>query len=99
MTSTTYRQSSTRDPAKDAVDRANTLYGRFPVRRLEAEAVRDRMLVAAGRLDVTPFGPPVAVVEGAAGEIGASDDKPRRSVYLQVRRSKPVAFLNAFDAP
>ncbi|QJW95872.1 PSD1 and planctomycete cytochrome C domain-containing protein [Frigoriglobus tundricola] len=99
MTSTTYRQSSKRDPAKDAVDRANTLYGRFPVRRLEAEAVRDRMLAAAGRLDLTPFGPSVPVVEDATGQIGTPDDKPRRSVYLQVRRSKPVAFLSAFDAP
>ncbi|MDY3552245.1 PSD1 and planctomycete cytochrome C domain-containing protein [Gemmata sp. JC717] len=99
MTSTTYRQSSRRDPAKDEVDRSNTLYGRFPVRRLEAEAVRDRILLAAGRLDLTPFGPPVAVVEDGAGQVGAPDDQPRRSVYLQVRRTKPVAFLSAFDAP
>jgi mono/diheme cytochrome c family protein len=34
MTSATYRQSSRRDPAKDAADRGNALYGRFPVRRL-----------------------------------------------------------------
>ena len=67
MTSTTYRQSSNRDAAKDAIDRANALYGRFPVRRLEAEAVRDRMLVAAGRLDPTQFGPPVALVEDGPG--------------------------------
>jgi mono/diheme cytochrome c family protein len=99
MTSATYRQSSKRDPAKDAADRGNALYGRFPVRRLEAEAVRDRILVVAGRLDPTPFGPPVAVVEDPTGQVGTPDDKPRRSVYLQVRRSKPVAFLSAFDAP
>lgn len=99
MTSATYRQSSKRDAAKDAVDRGNTLYGRFPVRRLEAEAVRDRMLVVTGRLDLTPHGPPIATVEDATGQVGTPDDKPRRSVYLQVRRSKPVAFLSAFDAP
>jgi hypothetical protein len=99
MTSTTYRQSSRRDPAKDALDRGNALLGRFPVRRLEAEAVRDRMLVAAGQLDRTPFGPPIAVAEDPTGQIITPDDKPRRSVYLQVRRSKPVAFLSAFDAP
>ncbi len=99
MTSTTYRQSSKRDAAKDAVDRAGALYGRFPVRRLEAESVRDRMLVATGRLDTKQFGPPVAVVEDPTGQITAPDDAPRRSVYLQVRRSKPVAFLSAFDAP
>jgi hypothetical protein len=99
MTSTTYRQSSKRDSAKDTLDRGNTLYGRYPLRRLEAEVVRDRMLATAGRLDLTPFGSPVAVVEGPLGETSAPDDKPRRSIYLQVRRSKPVAFLSAFDAP
>ena len=99
MTSTAYRQSSARDAAKDAADRGNALYGRYAVRRLEAEAVRDRMLAAAGRLDLTAFGPPVPVAEGALGDTDAPDDKPRRSVYVQVRRSKPVAFLSAFDAP
>jgi hypothetical protein len=99
MTSTVYRQSSKRDPAADSIDGANTLYSHYPLRRLEAEAVRDRMLVVSGRLDRTLFGPPVAAVEDAAGQVGTPDDKPRRSVYLQARRSKPVAFLNAFDAP
>ena len=99
MTSTVYRQSSARETSKDAIDGGNALYGRFPVRRLEAEALRDRLLVAAGRLDRTPFGPPVAAVEDATGQVGTPDDKPRRSVYLQARRSKPVAFLTAFDAP
>jgi hypothetical protein len=99
MASTVYRQSSQRDPAKDAVDAANTLYGRFPVRRLEAEAVRDRILTVAGRLDRKAFGPPVPVVEDAAGQVAAPDDQPRRSIYLQVRRSKPVALLTTFDAP
>jgi len=99
MTSTVYRQSSRRDPARDAADAANALYGRYPVRRLEAEAIRDRMLTTAGRLDRTPFGPPVPVAEDAVGLIDAPDDKPRRSVYLQQRRTKPVGLLVAFDAP
>src|SRR5439155_19178374 len=74
-------------------------YGRFAVRRLEAEAVRDRILDASGRLDRTPFGPPVPVAEDAVGQVIVPDDKPRRSVYLQVRRTKPIAFLGAFDSP
>jgi hypothetical protein len=99
MTSTVYRQSSQRDPAKDAIDRANAYYSRFPLRRLEGEAVRDRMLTVSSKLDRTLFGPPVSVVEDAAGQVSTPDDKPRRSVYLQARRSKPVAFLSTFDAP
>jgi hypothetical protein len=99
MTSTVYRQSSLRDPAKDAVDSGNALYGRYAVRRLEAEALRDRILATAGRLDPAAFGPPVPVAEDAVGQVVVPDDKPRRSVYLQVRRRKPLAFLNTFDAP
>jgi mono/diheme cytochrome c family protein len=99
MTSTVYRQSSRRDSAKDAIDSGNALYGRYAVRRLEAETLRDRMLVTAGRLDPTLFGPPVTAVADAVGQIIAPDDKPRRGIYLQMRRSQPVAFLTAFDGP
>ena len=45
MTSTAYRQSSRREPGKDAVDPDNALLGRYPVRRLDAEALRDRILL------------------------------------------------------
>jgi len=94
-----YRQSSRRESAKDAVDSGNALYGRFAVRRLEADAGRDSILDASGRLDRTQFGPPVPVAEDAVGQVIVPDDKPRRSIYLQVRRTKPVAFLSAFDSP
>lgn len=99
MTSTVYRQASTADPKKRALDSDGSLLSRFPVRRLDAEAIRDRMLAAAGRLDRTQFGPPVPVVEDAVGQVAAEKDNPRRSIYLQVRRSQPVSFLVAFDAP
>jgi hypothetical protein len=99
MTSTVYRQSSRRDPDKDAVDSGNALYGHYAVRRLEAEALRDRILATAGRLDPTAFGPPVPVAEDMVGQVIVPDERPRRSVYLQVRRRQPLAFLNAFDAP
>jgi hypothetical protein len=57
------------------------------------------MLTAAGRLDLTQFGPPVPLVEDGVGQITTADTAPRRSIYLQVRRSKPVSFLVAFDQP
>jgi hypothetical protein len=31
--------------------------------------------------------------------VGTPEDKPRRSIYLTARRSKPVSFLSAFDSP
>jgi hypothetical protein len=99
MTSTVYRQSSRRDPAKDAVDPDNSLYGRYPVRRLDAESLRDRILLVSGRLDCTPFGPPVPVAEDNVGQVLPKDDSARKSLYLQVLRTKPVSLLAAFDAP
>jgi hypothetical protein len=99
MTSTVYRQSSRLDATRSKLDASGTLYSHYAVRRLEAEAVRDRILATVGRLDRTMFGPAVAVTEDVVGQVVVPDDKPRRSIYLQARRSKPVAFMATFDAP
>jgi hypothetical protein len=99
LISTAYRQSSRRDPAHVAADGENALYGRYAVRRLDAEALRDKVLAVSGCLDRTPFGPPVPVAEDAVGQALPEKDSTRRSVYLQARRTKPVSLLAAFDAP
>jgi hypothetical protein len=99
MLSTVYRQSSVRRPEQEAVDNENRLLGHFPVQRLDAEVIRDRMLLASGKLDRTQFGPAVAVAEDFVGEVSPAGNSARRSVYLQFRRTKPVSFLTAFDAP
>lgn len=98
-TSTVYRQASRRNPAQDAIDGENALYGRYAVHRLDAEAMRDKVLAVAGRLDPSPFGPPIPVTEDSVGQVIPEKDSTRRSVYLQVRRTKPVSLLAAFDAP
>jgi hypothetical protein len=99
LTSTAYRQSSRRNPAADAIDSDNLLVGRYPVRRLDAEAIRDRILAASGRLDRTPYGPAVGVAEDALGQVTPAGDSARRSLYLEVRRTRPVSLLTAFDLP
>ena len=99
MTSTAYRQASLRTPTAIAADADNRLLSHFPLQRLDAESLRDRMLLAAGRLDRTQFGPPVSVEEDFVGQVVPAGDSARRSIYLQVRRTKPVSFLTAFDAP
>ncbi len=117
LTSTAYRQSSRRDAAKDQVDPDNRLLGRMPVRRLEAEAVRDALLAVGGQLNPKAFGPPVPVRVDEVGQVVVGIDttdsagRPtgkviplhgeewRRSIYVQVRRSRPLAVLEAFDAP
>ncbi len=99
MASAVYRQSSRRSPDATMRDSDGSLYSRFPVRRLEAEIVRDRALAVAGRLNDTLFGQPVEVMEDFAGQVHVKDDSPRRSLYIQARRTKPVSLLAAFDAP
>jgi len=112
MTSTAYRQSSALSQKLADLDPDNRLYGRMSVRRLDAEALRDRILFATGVLNRKMFGPPVAVKEDAVGQVVVGVDAPaagaepplgheafRRSIYVQVRRSRPLAMLHAFDQP
>ncbi|MBI1314264.1 DUF1549 domain-containing protein [bacterium] len=67
--------------------------------RLEAETLRDRMLAASGQLDRTLFGAPVKIKEDDTGQVIVDGPQTRRSLYVQVRRSQPVAMLQTFDAP
>lgn len=99
LNSKTWQQSTRHSEPGDKLDGGDLLLHRYPTRRLEAEVLRDRILVAVGRLDATAFGPPIPVIEDISGQILVPDDKPRRSIYLQQKRSKPVALLGAFDQP
>ena len=67
--------------------------------RLEAESIRDRMLAVTGSLDRQLFGPAVAIKEDETGQVIVDGSQTRRSLYVQARRSRPVAMLQAFDAP
>ena len=111
MLSIAYRQSSQRDPRKAEIDSDDRLASRMPVRRLDAETLRDRMLSVTGVLNLSMFGPAVPVKEDDVGQVVVAVDAPppgsdaagcaafRRSVYIQVRRTQPLAFLQVFDAP
>jgi hypothetical protein len=88
MTSAVYMQGNAPSAVDTAADPENKLWWRRPPLRLEAEAVRDSLLSAGGNLQLTMFGP------------GSLDETSmRRSVYLTVKRSKPVHLLQLFDAP
>jgi len=108
MTSAVFRQSSRRpgpaEPARaETADPANDLLGRMPLRRLEAEAVRDAVLAVSGQLDRRLGGPPTPLVSRPDGLILVDPSRPadasRRSLYLFARRNYPVSLLNAFDFP
>ena len=103
--SSTYRMSSRPSPESLEMDPANTLLQHMPVKRLEAEAIRDHILACSGELDTTLFGPSVdAYVEdlpnnGAKPKSGPLDGQSRRSVYLEMRRNFLPSFLRAFNLP
>ena len=99
MNSATYRQSSIHRPEQDSVDITNQLYGRFPLRRLEAESIRDSILKVNNRLDPALYGAAIPLKEDLAGVMHYPDESPRKTIYMQVRRHKPSAFLLTFDGP
>jgi Protein of unknown function (DUF1553) len=102
MTSVVYRQSGLRLHGLDAIDPDDRLLSRFPTRRLDAEAVRDAMLLISGELDRRAGGPLVPsqrTPEGVVVVPESSDGALRRSVYMQQRRTQVVTFLQLFDAP
>ena len=98
MQSTVYRQSSLRHLDGDSQDGSNSLYWHKSVQRLDAEIVRDRILAVSGTLDRTMFGAPVGLKTDDAGQVSVGGPD-RRSIYVQNRRTKPVALLQVFDQP
>jgi len=105
VTSATWRMSSARDPAGVEKDPLNLLIHHYPLRRLEGEAIRDKMLAVSGRLDPRVGGKGVEVFltdfhegRGRPGS-GPLDGAGRRSIYTTVRRNFLPGFLVAFDLP
>jgi hypothetical protein len=101
MNSTAYRQSSQLTDELAELDPDNVLVSRMPLRRMEAEAVRDSVLLVAGRLDETPFGKPDPVKVRADGLVTSTESERgwRRSIYVQHRRKEMPSILESFDLP
>jgi hypothetical protein len=108
VTSATYRQSSVASGEAIERDPDNRLQSRAPRFRLEAEAVRDATLFAAGLLSERKFGPSVmppqpegvwaVVYSGDSWQVSPGPDRYRRAIYTFWRRSSPYPSLVAFDA-
>ena len=106
VTSAAYRQSSRARPEALAVDAGNALLWRYAPRRLEAEAVRDAMLAASGRLDTTMGGPSyrpfTTTSHGATFYHLVDEDRPefnRRTVYRMNINSGKEPLLDVLDCP
>jgi len=110
LLSSAWQQASDLRPEAARKDPQNRWLWRVPVRRLEAEAIRDSMLAVAGSLNREQGGPPVHPpvdpslradtfqgVNWPEGEDGPSTW--RRSVYVKVKRSLLFPQLEAFDCP
>jgi hypothetical protein len=103
VTSRAFQQSAMASHDARRIDPGNELLSHARVRRLEAEAIRDAVLMASGQLDLKMYGPGVNVyyvakTEGG-GPKGPLDGERRRSVYQRIRRNAANPFLEAFDAP
>jgi mono/diheme cytochrome c family protein len=88
------------------IDHDNHLLWRMNARRLEAEAIRDSVLVATGKLNFEMYGPGYRDFdyEEAYAPIYTytTADKPelwRRSIYRFIVRTTPQPFLTTMDCP
>ncbi len=114
--SRTYQQTATLSPNADSdIDPDNRYLSRMNLRRLEAEAIRDSILVVSGQLNPALGGPSVPVAEDGEGKavVGtrllrdglfagiedAGEQAFRRSVFLSSSRALPLNMLQTFDLP
>lgn len=113
--SSTYRQASKcgDDDADWAnrmdLDRNNRLYSRFPRQRMDAEEIRDSMLLVSGLLNTESGGegvmPPIpdelvgTLLKGQWQVSELKSDHVRRSIYTFARRNLRYPLLDAFDRP
>jgi len=105
-----WQQSSTIRKDQAEIDPQDRYLWRMPVRRLEAEVIRDSLLGVAGTLNLEMGGPAVYppvdpslradTFQGINWPEG--EDSPRtwrRSVYVKVKRSLLLPQLEVFDCP
>jgi hypothetical protein len=110
LVSNTYRMSTRFDENSAKVDPANRLLWRMNRHRLQAEQIRDSILLAAGDLNYKAGGPsvvPPLTKEEMAGMRDPSqwpvwsdpEEYSRRSVYVYVKRGFRMPMLESFDMP
>lgn len=89
--SSTYRQRRTHHAQHAQIDPDNRLLWTWPRRRLEAEAIRDSVLVVSGELDRS--------VGGVSVPPEREEQSLRRTIYLFQQRSQMPSVMAMFDAP
>ncbi|MBK1877625.1 PSD1 and planctomycete cytochrome C domain-containing protein [Pelagicoccus mobilis] len=100
-----YQMSSQPSELAQQEDPQNSLLQHMPVKRLEAELIRDHILASSGALNTKQFGPSVSAYvddmpnSRAKPPTGPLNGDGRRSIYLEMRRNFLSTFLRAFDMP
>ncbi len=104
LSSKTYQLEAIDHAQNRARDESNRWYWRSPRRRLDAESLRDAILIVSGELETArPGRHPFPAIHDwgwtqhdAFKEVYASN---HRSVYLMTQRLKRHPFLGLFDGP
>ena len=104
LTSATYQMSSTASPAALQQDANNVLLSRAPLRRLEAEPLRDSLLELGGLLDKQVGGfvwtfENYKLVFNHTSEDATTYESNRRALYLPVIRNHVYDLFELFDFP
>lgn len=102
LLSRTYRLAGTREEGAIVRDPNNDLYAAFPRRRLDAESLRDSLLVLGGNLDPAPaaghpFPPETEWKFTQHNPFKAVYESRHRSVYLMTQRIQRHPYLALFD--
>ena len=106
LNSEAFRQGSAPVESALAKDADGRLLWRFTPRRLEAEAIRDSILAAAGSLDLTMGGPGFPLLDVVMENVrhyfpkeSFSEREFRRMVYMFRVRAAQDGVFGAFDCP
>lgn len=110
VTSAAYRQDSKVSDEMAERDPENRLLARGPRFRMSAEAIRDQALFVGGLLSGKMYGPSVKPPQPASGlnaafggsvdwKTSEGEDRFRRGLYTEWRRTSPYPSMTTFDAP
>lgn len=101
LTSSVYQQAS---GPSDERDPENELWHHFPIRRLQAEEIRDALLSVAGQLELSIGGKTVPLrnrqfVFDHTSKDNTKYDSTRRAIYLPIIRNNLYDLFQQFDYP
>ncbi len=107
LLSEAYRQSSAMNETAFAADGDNRMLWRMPLKRMDAEMLRDSILHASGQLRLDPIGGPSFFLQkkkerGAFIYETLDNDGPevwRRAIYRFVVRGGERIMMDSFDCP